>query len=366
MSRPCAAGSCSPRGCRGRDARRRDARLGGNRTARRGRAGLGPASRHRGADALYRPPGESGADAEPLRVKLEDVVSVDLRRDAVRRRPRQPHRLPAPRRPLWLPSPAPPPIWWWTTTACTRWRNRAPSAWSPVSTRSRSSTSSTATRRASSELLRPGPVRRQVVPESAFSRLRSATIRHPRPRPPRPRRRRAGHPRASACPSRRSLRSRGSLRLFETPASPGKARPGPARPHAQDHRLRDGAWTFRPPSRNDQFGLIFTGYIEVPADGDYTFYVSSDDGCRLYIGDPPAPHRKRTAAPPVVAAATGPAAPTAAASTQPALAGGFRPGRTGHRRHRGLEREVPRAPARGRARVDARAARREPPLGLAT
>jgi glucose/arabinose dehydrogenase/regulation of enolase protein 1 (concanavalin A-like superfamily) len=37
-------------------------------------------------------------------------------------------------------------------------------------------------------------------------------------------------------------------------------------------------------SRGDSFALRFTGYLEVPADGLYTFYTSSDDGSRLYIG----------------------------------------------------------------------------------
>jgi len=35
----------------------------------------------------------------------------------------------------------------------------------------------------------------------------------------------------------------------------------------------------------DYFGLRFTGYIDVTADGTYTFYTSSDDGSRLWIGD---------------------------------------------------------------------------------
>ncbi|MGB2754871.1 MAG: trypsin-like peptidase domain-containing protein [Phycisphaerae bacterium] len=35
----------------------------------------------------------------------------------------------------------------------------------------------------------------------------------------------------------------------------------------------------------DGFALRFTGYIDVPADGVYTFYTRSDDGSRLYIGD---------------------------------------------------------------------------------
>jgi len=34
-----------------------------------------------------------------------------------------------------------------------------------------------------------------------------------------------------------------------------------------------------------QFGLKFTGYIDVPAEGNYTFFVTSDDGSKLWIGD---------------------------------------------------------------------------------
>ena len=33
----------------------------------------------------------------------------------------------------------------------------------------------------------------------------------------------------------------------------------------------------------DHFGLLFNGYIHIPADGVYTFYTSSDDGSRLYL-----------------------------------------------------------------------------------
>ncbi len=33
----------------------------------------------------------------------------------------------------------------------------------------------------------------------------------------------------------------------------------------------------------DRFGLLFNGYIHVPADGVYTFYTTSDDGSRLYL-----------------------------------------------------------------------------------
>lgn len=37
-------------------------------------------------------------------------------------------------------------------------------------------------------------------------------------------------------------------------------------------------------NRDDYFGFVFTGYVEVTADGNYTFYTSSDDGSKLYIG----------------------------------------------------------------------------------
>ncbi|HAV63127.1 MAG TPA: hypothetical protein DCY13_12275, partial [Verrucomicrobiales bacterium] len=35
--------------------------------------------------------------------------------------------------------------------------------------------------------------------------------------------------------------------------------------------------------RDDHFGFLFEGLINVPADGEYTFHTSSDDGSRLYI-----------------------------------------------------------------------------------
>ncbi|KPJ74787.1 MAG: hypothetical protein AMS14_04825 [Planctomycetes bacterium DG_20] len=35
----------------------------------------------------------------------------------------------------------------------------------------------------------------------------------------------------------------------------------------------------------EHFGLEITGYVEVPKDGIYLFYTSSDDGSRLHIGD---------------------------------------------------------------------------------
>ncbi|QHT65776.1 T9SS type A sorting domain-containing protein [Rhodocytophaga rosea] len=38
-------------------------------------------------------------------------------------------------------------------------------------------------------------------------------------------------------------------------------------------------------NRNDFYGFRFNGYISVPTDGEYTFYTTSDDGSRLYIGN---------------------------------------------------------------------------------
>lgn len=38
-------------------------------------------------------------------------------------------------------------------------------------------------------------------------------------------------------------------------------------------------------NREDLIGFRFTGYVEVPREGVYTFYTESDDGSLLYIGD---------------------------------------------------------------------------------
>jgi len=39
-----------------------------------------------------------------------------------------------------------------------------------------------------------------------------------------------------------------------------------------------------PSLRPDHFGYVFTGFLKVPADGDYTFALDSDDGSRLTLG----------------------------------------------------------------------------------
>jgi hypothetical protein len=39
-----------------------------------------------------------------------------------------------------------------------------------------------------------------------------------------------------------------------------------------------------PATQGDLFGFKYTGYIQIPTEGIYTFYTTSDDGSRLYIG----------------------------------------------------------------------------------
>jgi hypothetical protein len=38
-------------------------------------------------------------------------------------------------------------------------------------------------------------------------------------------------------------------------------------------------------TRNEYSGLVYTGYINVPADGLYNFFLSSDDGSKLWIDE---------------------------------------------------------------------------------
>lgn len=71
-----------------------------------------------------------------------------------------------------------------------------------------------------------------------------------------------------------------------------------------DYRYYEGAWTEVPDfekltpaasgacevfdlsrcKRRDQLALRFTGFVDAPRDGTYTFYTNSDDGSRLFIG----------------------------------------------------------------------------------
>jgi signal transduction histidine kinase len=73
-----------------------------------------------------------------------------------------------------------------------------------------------------------------------------------------------------------------------------------------DYRCCEGAWESLPDfaklhsikagvatnfdlgvrTRNEHVGLEFSGFIKIPRDGVYTFSVASDDGSRLFVGDP--------------------------------------------------------------------------------
>ena len=38
-------------------------------------------------------------------------------------------------------------------------------------------------------------------------------------------------------------------------------------------------------NRADNFGFVYTGYVEVPVDGIYTFFTKSDEGSKLFVGN---------------------------------------------------------------------------------
>jgi hypothetical protein len=42
---------------------------------------------------------------------------------------------------------------------------------------------------------------------------------------------------------------------------------------------------FSPIQQQDHFAFQYTGFIDIPTDGYYTFYLNSDDGSKLFIGD---------------------------------------------------------------------------------
>lgn len=42
---------------------------------------------------------------------------------------------------------------------------------------------------------------------------------------------------------------------------------------------------FSPALKQDYFAMKYTGFIDIPVDGYYTFYLNSDDGSKFYIGD---------------------------------------------------------------------------------
>lgn len=53
-------------------------------------------------------------------------------------------------------------------------------------------------------------------------------------------------------------------------------------PHAPDASYCRLKWSVAP-APGDMFSIRWTGQLKAPMAGDYTFYVTSDDGCRLYI-----------------------------------------------------------------------------------
>ena len=48
-------------------------------------------------------------------------------------------------------------------------------------------------------------------------------------------------------------------------------------------KLPLGKFDISPASRQSDFGFVFTGFLKVPADGDYKFSLDSDDGSRLIV-----------------------------------------------------------------------------------
>jgi hypothetical protein len=49
------------------------------------------------------------------------------------------------------------------------------------------------------------------------------------------------------------------------------------------HKIPASRFDIAIATARDNFGLVFTGFLEVPADGEYTFHLSSDDGSRLLV-----------------------------------------------------------------------------------
>lgn len=44
-------------------------------------------------------------------------------------------------------------------------------------------------------------------------------------------------------------------------------------------------FSLSPRTKDDQFGFVFSGVIQIPTTGSYTFFTSSDDGSRLYLNN---------------------------------------------------------------------------------
>ena len=50
-----------------------------------------------------------------------------------------------------------------------------------------------------------------------------------------------------------------------------------------------------PRKAKERYGLEFTGFLDVPRTGVYTFFLESDDGSRLFLGDDPRRRQRRAA-----------------------------------------------------------------------
>ncbi len=55
--------------------------------------------------------------------------------------------------------------------------------------------------------------------------------------------------------------------------------------HEDAGTLPSGFFDLAPRTRNESFGFVYDGSIQIPARGTYTFYLDSDDGSRLILGD---------------------------------------------------------------------------------
>lgn len=53
--------------------------------------------------------------------------------------------------------------------------------------------------------------------------------------------------------------------------------------HEDEGKLESGLFDISPATREFSFGFVFTGTLKAPADGEYTFWLNSDDGSRLTI-----------------------------------------------------------------------------------
>jgi hexosaminidase len=109
---------------------------------------------------------------------------------------------------------------------------------------------------------------------------------------------RAFLPSGKASPPRSARFARASLRpatAMESDAlAPGlrftyyEAQVSSVRQLGQESLVREGVAQdvgFQGGEREEDFGLEFTGYVTVPASGVYTFYLTSDDGSELRIGE---------------------------------------------------------------------------------